>query len=129
MKYLSVKEVLRIHYTAIKQFGGSLGIRDLGLIESAVARPQIGFGEYEAYADIFAKAAVLTYSLIKNHGFIDGNKRTAMMTCGLFLLRNGYHLKCSQKAFVETAGFIATDSWDEERLSAWLKEQSESRSN
>ncbi|MBI3093135.1 MAG: type II toxin-antitoxin system death-on-curing family toxin, partial [Candidatus Levybacteria bacterium] len=76
----------------VKRFGGSLGIRDIGLVESAGARPQVTFDGKHLYISTFDKAAALLQSLLKNHPFIDGNKRTALTSVGLFLKMNGYKL-------------------------------------
>ena len=85
--FLSVAEVLAIHHLQIEEYGGSHGIRDRGLLESAVFRPQIGY-----YSDIREEAAALMESLANNHPFLDGNKRTAFASVHTFLLVNGYDL-------------------------------------
>lgn len=85
--FLSVAEVLAIHHLQIEEYGGSHGIRDRGLLESAVFRPQIGY-----YNDIREEAAALMESLANNHPFLDGNKRTAFASVHTFLLVNGYDL-------------------------------------
>jgi len=79
--------VLFAHRVALLRSGGLAGVRDLGLIESAIARPYTGY-----YRSIYRKAAALTESLSKNHGFIDGNKRSALLALHLFLDRSGYGL-------------------------------------
>ena len=78
MKYLTSHRVLFIHDQVIRRTGGSYGVRDLGLLESAVYRPQTTFDAQDLYLSIFDKAAALLQSLLKNHPFIDGNKRTAL---------------------------------------------------
>lgn len=82
--YLTLEEALRIHQRLIEEFGGAKGIRDAGLIESALLRPQTGY-----YADLVEEAAALWESLAMNHGFIDGNKRVAYACVELFLQLNG----------------------------------------
>jgi len=82
--YLTLEEVLRIHDVLIETFGGAPGVRDLGLIESALLRPQTGY-----YADIIEEAAAMWESLAMNHGFIDGNKRVAYACLEIFLASNG----------------------------------------
>lgn len=124
-KYLSLAEVLRIHSNMIRHFGGSHGVRDLGLVESALARPRSGFGDFEAYPDVFMKAAVLAHSLLKNHPFIDGNKRTALTSCALFLKRNGYKLTLNRKEGLAFAFDIENNSLDEESIAAWLEKHSQ----
>lgn len=78
MKYLTVEQVLFIHARLVSEISGTHGVRDLGLLESAVARPQATFEGNDLYSDIFSKAAALMESLIGNHPFVDGNKRTGM---------------------------------------------------
>ncbi|TSC87590.1 MAG: death-on-curing family protein [Microgenomates group bacterium Gr01-1014_7] len=73
VQYLTVVQVLFIHDQMVKRFGGSFGVRDLGLIESAVARPEASFDGQDLYTNIFDKAAALLQSLLKNHPFVDGN--------------------------------------------------------
>ena len=90
--YLSITQVLAIHDQMIKRFGGSIGVRDLGLIESAIARSQSTFDGSDLYQTLFDKAAALLQSLLKNHPFVDGNKRTALTSAGIFLALNGYRL-------------------------------------
>lgn len=85
--YLTVVEVLTIHSIVIDEFGGSDGIRDLGALEAAVFRPQTGY-----YEDAIAEAAALFESLIQNHPFIDGNKRTALGAMDVHLRMNGVEL-------------------------------------
>ncbi len=82
--YLTLDEVLRIHELLISEFGGASGVRDHGLIESALLRPQTGY-----YADLIEEAAALWESLAMNHGFIDGNKRVAYACLEIFLQMNG----------------------------------------
>lgn len=101
MKYLTAEQVLFIHSRLIDETGGSHGIRDLGLLQSAVSRPMATFGGKDLYPDIFQKAAALMESLIKNHPFIDGNKRTAISSAGIFLRINRYNLETSQKELEE----------------------------
>jgi len=90
VKYLTAEQILFIHSRLIDETGGSHGVRDVRLLESALARPRATFGGKDLYPDIFEKAAVLMESIVKNHPFIDGNKRTAITSAGIFLERNGY---------------------------------------
>lgn len=105
----------------VKRFGGSHGIRDIGLIKSAVARPQATFGGKYLYSSIFDKAAALLQSLLKNHSFIDGNKRTALTSAGLFLWKNGYRLVNSHKEEVEFAIKVDNGNLTIKQISRWLK--------
>lgn len=86
--YPTLKEVLELHRILIERFGGQGGVRDLGLLESALMRPQSGY-----YKTLSLEAAALLQSLTGNHAFIDGNKRVAFATTTIFLRMNGYRLK------------------------------------
>jgi death-on-curing protein len=86
--YLTVGEVLQIHHQLIDNYGGTHGVRDKGLLESAVFRPQIGY-----YNNIVEEAAALMESLANNHPFLDGNKRVAFAAAHTFLLLNGHDLE------------------------------------
>lgn len=123
-KYLSLAEVLRIHSNMIRHYGGSHGVRDLGLVKSAIARPRAGFGDFEAYPDLFDKAAIIIHSLLKNHPFIDGNKRTAIASCALFLKRNGYKINMTKREGLEFTLNIENDSLNEKAIAVWIKKHS-----
>ena len=124
VQYLSVKELLVLHGKTIAATGGSAGIRDESLVESALARPRAGFGDFEAYPDIFSKAAILFEGLIKNHGFVDGNKRTAAVATIIFLSRNGYWLRVGQMALVSFSVGIAAHQHQSDQIAAWLTKHS-----
>ncbi|MEK7186150.1 MAG: type II toxin-antitoxin system death-on-curing family toxin [Patescibacteria group bacterium] len=124
MKYLTTPQVLAIHDQMVKRFGGSHGVRDLGLIESAVERPRMTFDGKDLYPDIFLKAATLMHSLLKNHAFVDGNKRTAYSSCGIFLKLNGYKLENMHKRSLEFAMNVENNSLELEQISKWLKKHS-----
>lgn len=124
VKYLSVEEVLAIHERSINGYGGSHGVRDLGLIESAVARPQASFDNQDLYEDIFDKASALLQSLLKNHPFVDGNKRTALTSAMAFLEENGWELENDHHEEVEFAVAVDNQHLSVEEISKWLKEHS-----
>lgn len=88
MRYLTLREILEIYQRVMQQSGGLVGIRDLGALESAVAQPRMTFGGAELYPTLVEKAASLGFSLIQNHPFVDGNKRTAHATLETFLVLN-----------------------------------------
>lgn len=124
MKYLTVKDILLLHELQIEKFGGSHGLRDLGLLESAVARPESSFDGVDLYPDIFLKGAALVQSLLMNHQFVDGNKRTAMFSVMTFLELNGYKFVAKQKDIVETALWIENKKPTIEEISKWLEKHS-----
>lgn len=113
--YLTADEVVALHDDQIERHGGARGLRDPGQLESALHRPQTGY-----YADLIEEAAALWESLSQNHPFVDGNKRTAIVTTFAFLLGNGLRITASDSqrlAFVEmhyeagTFGFDAVAEW------------------
>ena len=121
MKYLTVKDVLLLHNLAIDESGGSHGLRDLGLLESAVARPQASFGGEDLYPTIFIKAGTLVHSLLRNHPFVDGNKRTSMFSAMTFLELNGYRFIAKQKEVVNFALKVENERLSVEEIAKWLK--------
>lgn len=121
MKYLTAQQVLFIHDQLVSQFGGSFGVRDIGLLESAVARPQASFDSKDLYSTVFEKAAALLQSLLKNHAFVDGNKRTALTSAGIFLKLNGYKLSNTHKEEVEFAISVDNQHLSLEQIASWLK--------
>lgn len=124
MKHLTLEEILYLHYRLIKKTGGAQGIRNLGLLQSAAARPIADFKNVEAYQSVFDKAAALTHSIILNHPFIDGNKRTGIAAAGLFLRKNGYLLKTTQKQMINFTLAIARREADWPEISGWLEKHS-----
>ena len=94
---LTVEEVLEVHSQVIAATGGSLGVRDIGLLDSAVHRPQASFGGVSFYPDLAHQAGALVESLGRNHPFVDGNKRTAFTAMDVFLRSNGIRLDASEQ--------------------------------
>ena len=88
--FLSVEDVLRLHAMSLAQFGGSEGVRDLGLVESAIAQPMASFGGQWLHESLVEMAAAYLYSLVSNHTFVDGNKRTGVFAALQFLELNGH---------------------------------------
>jgi death-on-curing protein len=115
---ISVKEVLDIHNILIDEFGGSSGVRDLGSLESALARPFQSFGNEELYPTPILKASAFLESILINHPFIDGNKRTAYTITRLFLLSNNLDITASQNEKYEfiTATASGLNDFDNRRL-------------
>jgi death on curing protein len=124
MNYVTPEQALFIHYRIIEETGGSHGIRDLTLLQSALARPMATFDENDLYSDIFSKAAALMHSIIKNHPFVDGNKRTAITTASIFLLRNGYCLRASNKELERFTLKIAAKDVELHEIAKWFKRYS-----
>ena len=128
MTYLYPHQVLYLHKRVIEVSGGSQGVRDQGLLESAVFRPQASFGGQDLYPDLFSKAAALGHSIIKNHPFIDGNKRTGFEAMNLFLRINGHDIQATEEVAFRFVLKVATDpDCDAHRIAIWLKEHSSAR--
>lgn len=115
--YITLDEALRIHEMLIQAFGGATGVRDLGLIEFALLRPQTGY-----YADIVEEAAALWESLSMNHGFVDGNKRVAFACTELFLQSNGLDIRASNDE-LETFiyGHLEEGTFRMAEIEPWLR--------
>ena len=124
INYITLEEVIAIHDSMVEEYGGSHGICDLGLIQSAIARPQSSFGREDLYPTIFDKAAALFHSLIFNHAFVDGNKRTTMTTTARFLSINGYELMAPQKEFVDFPIRVENKHLELQIIANWLRKNS-----
>lgn len=98
-RFLSVEDVTDIHADQIERYGGTLGVRDVELLQSAIGMPEAGFGNQHLHADIFEMAAAYLYHIVQNHPFIDGNKRTGTMASFVFLKLNGLTLDADESAF------------------------------
>lgn len=119
--YLTIVEVLSIHADLIDRYGGASGVRDLGLLESAIFRPQTGY-----YRDLLEEAAALWESLSQNHAFVDGNKRTAFAALYTFLAVNGVSVTASAEAAWKFLSHLyATGNFRLDVLAAWLRENTE----
>lgn len=121
VKYLSIEEILWIHYKVVSDFGGLHGVRDEKRLKSVVESvAMITFGQ-EQYKTIFDKAAVYFCNIIADHAFVDGNKRTAVTVASIFLMKNGYSLNVHPKGLEDFAVKVAVDRLTIEQISAWLK--------
>ncbi|MDC0831535.1 type II toxin-antitoxin system death-on-curing family toxin [Geitlerinema sp. CS-897] len=103
MRYLKLIEVLALHRRLIERSGGALGIRDFGLLESAIAQPRMTFGGEDLYSTEIEKAAALGFSIVMNHPFVDGNKRTGHAAMETFLLLNGREIRATVDEQIATA--------------------------
>lgn len=124
MKYLSAEQVLFMHSRLIDTTGGAHGVRDLGLLRSAVERPKATFEGKDLYKDVFYKAAALMESLTNNHPFIDGNKRTAITGSALFLRYNGFLLNTTQKKMETFTLHMATHKVSFKNAVEWFRKNS-----
>lgn len=113
--------MLAIHDRLLAVHGGAAGLRDRGLLESALARPR----QHHAYSnspDIVEMAALYTSGVVRNHPFVDGNKRTGFVIATLFLELNGFHFKASEEDATQAVMSLAAGSLDEAGYGAWLRE-------
>lgn len=118
--YLTLEEILRLHFQIIEDFGGSHGVREEGRLKSLVQAPkQILYGK-EQYPSLYEKAAVYLRNTIGDHPFNDGNKRTAVIVSGIFLSRNGHALNAKPKELEIFAIEIATQHLKIDKIAAWL---------
>lgn len=119
-KWISARIAIAIHDEAIYEFGGLAGIRDHGLLESALDRPR-NLLAYKRRSSRFDLAAALCLGVAKNHPFNDGNKRTALLSTRAFLYLNGQMLEPEQQDEVATMLAVADDSLNEQQLAVWLR--------
>ena len=124
-RWISKQALLLLHAESLAEHGGSAGMRDEGLLDSALARPLnlAAYGE----PDIAALAASYGVGVAKNHPFVDGNKRAAFLATGLFLSRNGYRLTASQADATLTMLGVAAGEIDEDAFAAWLRQHCKQR--
>lgn len=124
MRYLSFDEIAAINEVVVKESGGSIGIREPGLLDSIANKPLSGLAEHELYPGIFLKAAVLYEAVVNYHVFIDGNKRTGFAAMARFLYLNGYALLVTNKEIEDYTVAIATAKTDLADIATWIKNHS-----
>ncbi len=122
IRWLLEETIYAIHKRQIAEHGGSDGVRDEGLLLSALARPQNLLAYSEETPDISALAASLAYGIAKNHPFIDGNKRTALVVARTFLLLNGFNIEATQEEKYLTFLKLAEGNLSEEELADWIRQ-------
>ena len=121
MILLTVDEIIALHTKLIARTGGSDGLRDPGLLESAVYSAQSGFGEEEAYPSIPEKAARLMYGLVSNHAFLDGNKRIGVFVMLMTLKLNGISLRYTQDELIELGLSTASGTAAYDEILLWIQ--------
>lgn len=119
--FLTAEQILFIHSRLIDETGGSHGVRDVNMLLSALSRPQATYDDIDVYADLFSKGAALFDSLIRNHPFLDGNKRTAIVATGLFLKLNGYLLIVDNDEMVRFTIACAQSQLSFEQIVEWVR--------
>ena len=121
--YLSVGQVVDLHRTQLNRYGGAAGLRDRGLLESALARPAMTFGGEDLYPDMASKAAALMHSLALNHPFVDGNKRVAAQAAIVFVELNGLDCVATDDELVRMTLQVAQGKVEAEALAIWFRQR------
>jgi death on curing protein len=121
MRFLTLIEVLELHRRIIEKSGGAFGIRDVGLLESAIAQPRMTFGGEDLYPSLLEKAAALGFSIIMNHPFVDGNKRIGHAAMETFLVLNGMEINASVDEQERVVLTIASGELKREAFVEWLQ--------
>lgn len=124
MRYLTAKDILVIHARIVDATSGSHGVRDIGLLQSIVRRPQTAFGGKELYGGVFTKAAVYFEAIAQHHVFVDGNKRTSVAAASRFLFLNGFALTLANKELVAQALHVVVHKPELKEIADWLKAHS-----
>jgi len=123
MRYVTLEEVLELYHHIVEQSGGSAGISNMGGLESAIAQPQMTFAGEELYPTIVEKASALGFSLIKNHPFIDGNKRIGHAAMEVFLVLNGFEINAALDEQEQVILQVASGELEREEFTEWLRNQ------
>ena len=121
MKYLTREQVMKLHQVLIETSGGSLGIRDEGMLDSALKTPLQTFDKRELFPTILDKATRFAFGLIKNHPFIDGNKRIDTHAMLIFLALNNIMLSYKDEELIDIIFKVASDKADENNLYNWIE--------
>jgi death-on-curing protein len=122
IRYLTTIEILDIHHQVIQRSGGAEGIRDLGALESAIAQPRMTFGGEDLYPTVVDKAAALGFSIVMNHPFIDGNKRTGHAAMEIFLVLNDLEINASTDEQEAIILALASGELDRDIFTNWLQQ-------
>lgn len=122
MRYLTIGEVLEIYQLVMAQSGGAMGIRDINALESALAQPRVTYDSKDLYPTLIEKAAILCYLLVKNHPFVDGNKRIGHAAMEVFLLLNGFEVDATFDEQEQVILAIAAGEWSREKFTDWLSQ-------
>ncbi len=121
MTFLTLTEVLEIHKDQVARYGGASGIRDIGLLKSALGMPPAAYGGQFLHTDIFEMAAAYLFHLAKNHPFFDGNKRVGAVAALVFLALNGYDFDATQDAFAEMVMAVARGELGKAEVAVFIR--------
>ena len=125
--FLDIERVLQVHRSLIEHYGGTEGIRDAGLLHSAICMPQASFGGGYLHTDLFEMAAAYLYHIVQNHPFVDGNKRTGAAAAIIFLAMNGIDVKADEEGLVDITLGIASGEVGKKEAAAYLRSIQERR--
>jgi death-on-curing protein len=125
-RFLSVEEVIEIHADQLRRYGGTQGVRDVELLQSAIGMPEAGFGDRYGHADLYEMAAAYLYHIVQNHPFTDGNKRTGAMAAFVFLKLNGLTLNVTESAFEELVLKVAQGQVGKDMIAGFFRKHSRS---
>lgn len=126
--FLKLDEVLEIHQDQIERYGGSAGIRDIGLLQSALAIPSASYGGQYLHTDIFEMAAAYLFHIVQGHPFIDGNKRVGAMSAFIFLSMNNIFISASESSFETLVFHIAKGKTEKSAIAKFFRQHSKSQS-
>jgi len=127
--FLNLAEVLEIHRDQIERYGGQPGIRDLGLLQSALAMPAAGFGGRYLHEDLFEMAAAYLFHIARNHPFVDGNKRTGAVAALVFLSLNDIEIEAEEDSFEQTVSAVVEGKSGKADVAAFLREHRQRKEN
>ena len=119
--FLTVEDALTLQQDQIARYGGDQGVRDLGLLDSALAQPRASFGGHYLHEDIYAMAAAYLYHIVQNHPFFDGNKRAGAVAALAFLDLHGIEIEAPPGSLYELTLSVATGQADKERIADWFR--------
>jgi death on curing protein len=126
--FLTLDEILLIHENQLKLYGGDSGLRDMGLLQSALNMPSAGFGDEYFHKDLYEMAAAYLFHLVKNHPFVDGNKRVGFVASYVFLRINGIQVTAIDKAYEELTLDTAQGKVDKSQIAVFFKKHSKKTS-
>ena len=121
-RFLEFDHVVRIHLSVIERYGGSHGVRDTGLLQSAIAMPRASFGDQRLHGDLFEMAAAYLYHIVRNHPFIDGNKRTGAASAIVFLAMNDIEIEADEDGLVELTLGVASGRIDKPEIAEFFRD-------
>lgn len=119
--FLSLEQVLRIHASMVDAYGGAAGVRDMGLLQSAVAMPQASYGGQVLHPTVFDQAAAYLYHLVQNHPFLDGNKRIGAASALVFLAMNDVQIEGDEDGLVALTMSVASGGAGKDEIAEWLR--------